>query len=292
MKTRQLLLSILFLFTVTFNYAQSQFTEAGIAVQGIVRDSDNTAIQNKTVELTFEFYYVVSGNETPIVTPFTQSVSTDSFGVFSTTIDPNPNNNQVFSNFQVWLRIKKDAAVLSNTVLNHVPYAISANNGVPTGTIMPFVGKAADVPLGWQLCDGTPIPSGAKKLLELLAPKTAVPDLQGTFLRGAGGTGNHVGPIVNEIQEDGIKAHNHPDNFSIPTSGAHKHTIGFNEVLFEPEGSNRQNAYTYSGNDEYIETNEGSNDGGHGHTISGAVGNTGIAETRPVNYGVNYIIKL
>jgi hypothetical protein len=297
MKTKQLLLTILFLFTVTFNYAQVSFTNAGIAVQGIARDANNTAITNgEKLTLKFLFYYMEANVEKIAFQNSDPNITPDIFGVFSHVIEVDPDTNELFSNHNMWLRIQTQIGTVTTTIsdeqLNHVPYAISANNGVPTGTIMPFVGRPADVPIGWQLCDGTPIPARATRLKELLSPETAVPDLQGMFLRGAGGTGNHVGPIVNAIQEDGIRKHKHPDNFSIPTSGAHKHTIGFNETLFEPDGSNRLNAYTYQGEDEYIETNVGTPDGEHGHTIDGEVGDTGITETRPVNYGVNYIIKL
>ena len=58
MKPKQLLSTILFLFAITCNYAQASFTSAGIAVQGIARDNNNTAITTgESIDMTFTIYY-------------------------------------------------------------------------------------------------------------------------------------------------------------------------------------------------------------------------------------------
>jgi len=51
MKSKILLLSFLTLFTIAINYAQSSASQAGIAVQGIARDANNTALTNKNISL-------------------------------------------------------------------------------------------------------------------------------------------------------------------------------------------------------------------------------------------------
>jgi len=56
MKTRQLFLAFLFLVSSIVTFAQTSFTSAGIAVQGIARDN-NTAIQNESITFDFAFYY-------------------------------------------------------------------------------------------------------------------------------------------------------------------------------------------------------------------------------------------
>jgi hypothetical protein len=183
MKTRQLLLTILFLFTVTCNYAQVSFTSAGIAVQGISRDATNRATSDATVDLVFQFYIKLPGNNTdPIGGPISKQVVCDNFGVFSTIIDPDAISNHRFSNNEVWLAITNNGTEISNSKLQHVPYAISANNGVPTGSIMPFAGTTA--PQGWALCNGDPLPTEAFKLIEMIGANA--PNLQGRFLKGAG----------------------------------------------------------------------------------------------------------
>ena len=57
MKSKLLLLSFLMLLMVTTNYGQTSASQAGIAVQGIARDGNNTAIANQSVSFTFELYY-------------------------------------------------------------------------------------------------------------------------------------------------------------------------------------------------------------------------------------------
>jgi hypothetical protein len=294
MKTKNLFLTVVLLFMATFNYAQTSAEASGIAIQGIARDANNTARIETQIILTYELYYKDASNlAVPIAGPEDITVTPDNFGVFSFVLEPGAANNAKIANQQAYLKISEGSTTISDEKLNHVPYAIAANNGVPTGSIMPWVGGENAVPAGWVLCNNQSLTGivGSDNLIALVGNNA--PDLRGMFLRGAGGTGNHEGPIVNEIQEDGIESHNHPDNFSIPTSGAHVHKISFNEVLFDPSGSDRQNAYTNQGTDEEISTNRGFPDAAHTHTINGGVlDNNGISETRPVNYGVNYIIKL
>jgi len=57
MKTRQLFLAFLFLVSAIVTFAQTIFTSAGIAVQGIARDNNNKAIQNESITFDFAFYY-------------------------------------------------------------------------------------------------------------------------------------------------------------------------------------------------------------------------------------------
>ena len=95
-------------------------------------------------------------------------------------------------------------------LLKHVPYAIAANNGVPSGSIMPFIGTQA--PAGWVLCDGAPLPTdgSADYLIALLGSNNA-PNLQGMFLRGTGTSpvNNQAGPALMATQEDQNKEHDH-----------------------------------------------------------------------------------
>ena len=263
MKTKLLFLSTLMLLAVVGSFAQ---ITTGMAIQGIARNANNTAITNTTIGLTFTVYY----GTTP-VTVFTVSpdVITDAFGVFSYTLDLLSIENNVIYDNQLFLKIVQTngGTVISDEKLNFVPYAISARNGVPTGSIMPFIGTVA--PKGWALCEGqsltsiTPVPS---VLISMIGNNA--PDLRGMFLRGAGGSLPHVGPALKAVQEDGLESHLHPVNIDTDTKGLHKH--------------------------ETISTLNTSETGDHKHNVSGNTLDTGAGavETRPVNYGVNYIIKL
>ena len=298
MKSKQLLSTLLFLFAVTFSFAQVSFTQSGIAVQGIARDANNTAIQNQNITMEFEFYYFNDSNDfITIGSIIPKQVVTDNFGVFSTIVDPKSANNQVFSNFKVWLRIKKqgDSSYLSESPLNHVPYAISANNGVPTGTVMPYMGKVA--PVGWLMCDGqTIIPDGPLKTLLIASginDSSKTPNLNGMFLRGSGTNSlTEVTTALGGRQDDAFARHLHNARHNHGLNDP-KHGHGIRTASSSNTGSSvfRRSGDTDSSSYPADFIRESST----GITISqytGDTANTGSVETRPVNYGVNYIIKL
>jgi hypothetical protein len=294
MKSKLLLLSFLMLLTVATTYAQSSASQAGIAVQGIARDANNTAITNG-LPIPFNFTIYQKPNIIVYNTGVT-TITPDSFGVFSYVINVDSNLNVDFANKQLWLKIEagSPAVEISNELLRHVPYAIAANNGVPTGCIMPFVGASNQVPVGWALCDGQPLPAVAKALKALLGNGNA-PNLGGMFLRGAGTNTNggefagNDGPILNETQQDGFQSHAHgAGTLQTDITPDHTHT---SNVPDRPIGygipNDFQQAFKFS-----FTAQEGSGSGRHKHAINGYTAVDGIGENRPVNYGVNYIIKL
>ena len=294
MKSKLLLPVLLMLFAITSNYAQSSVSEAGIAVQGIARDVNNTVMANQDIELKFTLFYKDGSNKE--IHSETKILKTDAFGVFSNIIEAKAINNPLFSNNIAYLKIEKGADVISEEQLRHVPYAISANNGVPTGSIMPFIGTVA--PIGWVLCNGSTLPTDgtAKALIDMVGNNA--PDLRGMFLRGAGTNSdtkysNNKGAALKAIQSEDLKAHNH--NATVTDNG---HSHGYGDIYLSEKDPNA--TITTPGN-------RGSNGGvdtdnkglemprttdSSRTNISVTVGNTGGIETRPVNYGVNYIIKL
>lgn len=293
MKTKLLLMLCLFCAAIS-NYAQSSATQSGIAVQGIARDLNNTALTNQTINLTFTLYYLDASSIEQTIYKVTRNVTTDAFGVFSDVIDPTAVNNSLFANNAAYLRIEKGSEIISDEKLRHVPYAISANNGVPTGSIMPFIGTVA--PEGWVLCNGAALPSTAKALIALVGNNA--PNLQGMFLRGTGTNpvNNQAGPALKATQDDSLKSHSHGKGSLITESaGNHNHANGNHDKLMSITGSNTVNSV--DGDNQYVQPDLGSalkmsDSGTHTHNISGSTADFGGTETRPVNYGVNYIIKL
>jgi microcystin-dependent protein len=290
MKSKLLFLSVLMLLAVFGSFAQ--ITTTGMAIQGIARDATtNNAITNSTISLKFTVYYGATPvNAIPSVTP---TVTTDAFGVFSYTLDVSEIENKIIYDKQLFLKIEQTSpsnGVISDEKLNFVPYAVSASNGVPTGSIMPFVGTTA--PRGWWLCDGSTLPSKATELITLIGSNA--PDLRGMFLSGAGGSLTHVGPALKAVQEDLLGSHLHEKGTIATTSaGDHTHTTRFYNDDFNGVGGAK--IYTGLENDgDGINNTDRSttSNGAHTHTISGSTALTGGTETRPVNYGVNYIIKL
>jgi microcystin-dependent protein len=176
-------------------------------------------------------------------------------------------------------------ALISDEKLNHVPYAIAANNGVPTGSIMPFLGTAA--PEGWVLCDGSALPDGPlKDMIGAIAP-----DLQGMFLRGAGTNSfTSVTTDLKGTQDDSFDLHDHGKDLETNIEPNHKHAMIFKVEQAGGGAGTSVNYYTANGGDLTNQGKSTTDAGEHNHTIS--TEDKGGFETRPVNYGVNYIIKL
>jgi Phage Tail Collar Domain len=297
MKTKLFVLSFLMLFLITTNYAQtSSATQAGIAVQGIARDGNNTALASQSISFTFIIYYLNGSGAEVVISSKTLNLDTDAFGVFSYVIDPLAINNPSFANNQAFLRIKKGLELISDEKLRHVPYAIAANNGVPMGSIMPFLGTTA--PPGWALCKGqtwTSLPAGTNysALKTFLGNPANLPNLQGMFLRGAGVSpvNSQAGPALKTTQGDGNKSHAHGSgSLGTVISGNHQHSkTTNNQASQDGDGAIAWNNTDGAGSNTTVFTNFA---GTHSHIITGSTANSGLVETRPVNYGVNYIIKL
>ncbi|KAF2515696.1 phage tail protein [Flavobacterium foetidum] len=286
MKTKLLLMLCLF-FAAISNYAQSSATQSGIAVQGIARDANNTALTNQTINLTFTLYYLDASSIEQTIYKVSRNLTTDAFGVFSDVIDPTAVNNSLFANNAAYLRIEKGSEVISDEKLRHVPYAIAANNGVPTGSIMPFVGTVA--PEGWVLCNGAALPTTAKALIAMVGNNA--PDLRGMFLRGAGQNSNtanaaEIAPnTLNGTQLSANKSHTHTGTTS--TNGEHTHS---ESATFIYDQGNADGGFDGGGHAIGRRTVQTALSGNHSHTFTTDA--TGATESRPINYGVNYIIKL
>lgn len=207
----------------------------------------------------------------------------------------------------------------------------------PAGVILPFGGSAA--PEGWLLCDGSAKSSAA--LAGLFAAigynwgnpgggSFNIPDLRGSFVRGAGTSGARVGPAVGVEQGNANESHGHSIN--------HGHSQSLANYQFDQPGYQTSPGYaaigvdspdhghggiTRSFNDNFAiggsgagqRTTDGNvhtdganarhshGDAGHTHSnahrhyvdinsMSGSSGPAGGAETRPYSKGVNYIIKI
>ena len=218
------------------------------------------------------------------------------------------------------LDVNGDVNVSSNLILGgdiKTPLGVSYN--VPTGSVVAFVGifqygSFGNDPSGWMVCDGRQLPLDGifKKLFDFIGyqfgygetyndtsgntfRKFILPDYRGAFLRGSGNnTGNvnynsengknYFGPDINKYQDSSTEAHTHnykdvyltvngSDNLRFPpiTGGIPPTQNGsILGILNSVTDQNVVNGFT----DYY---------GGTTTTIN---------ETRPYNYGINWIIKL
>lgn len=298
---KKVILTLTVLFFTLLSFSQ------GIAVQGIARDANNTARVNTQLILQFQVYYRVGPTEVLIYNN-SINVNTDFFGVFSHVIDLEDDAGTVaeFGNQELWLRISEGNTVISNEVFKRVPYAYAASNGVPTGSIMPFIGTTA--PLGWLLCDGGTIDEVPHTLAlrDLLGGVSTTPNLQGMFLRGAGTsplsttTAVKEGPALMSTQEDSNKSHIHnKGSLTMDIKGNHNHHITYGGKTYNrvvtvgtTDAVTASTVDATNGELDVINSFVMPTRGDHKHNITGNVGGSGGAESRPVNYGVNYIIKL
>jgi microcystin-dependent protein len=273
-----------------------------MSVQGIARDINNEALANiDQLDLKFEVYYFVGASTTPtIILTALPTVKTDNFGVFSYVLSINQDISNLISSQSAYLRVSSVSQgnpVFSDEKLQTVPYAIFAQNGVPTGSIMPYLGTTA--PNGWLLCNGTAIPSGIiyDNLKALAGANT--PDLRAMFLRGAGSQTAYpdkVGPAIKVVQQDDVKAHLHTVALTTSTAGAHWHFLNrrsnSDNGAYDSGDSNLTEESGVTTNRAIIGKFSTFTAGDHTHNINGNTANTGGTETRPINYGVNYIIKI
>jgi microcystin-dependent protein len=278
----------------------------GISVQGIARDNASSAL----VDRTFTFTFSIAKNDNTIVYSETQPIKTDNFGVFSHIVSTGNPVTGIFNNIDFSisnLKIKVSVSDNGNLIevynqpFQYTPYAFFAKkaalaaNGVPTGSIMPYIGSVA--PAGWVLCVGQSLPNNAEHTALRSLVGNNAPDLRGTFLRGIGTSliNGQPGPTLRAHQGDDFKAHLHAWGTlkaETTTAGAHTHSVTF-KVENDAKGDDGFGKYGEIEEDgTAIETTDSQGAHTHAVTVSGSTALTGGRETRPVNYGVNYIIKL
>ena len=119
------------------------------------------------------------------------------------------------------------------------------------------------------------------------------------FLRGTGVSpvNGQPGPALKTAQNDGQESHTHYAGSLIANAvGDHQHNINFNTIPTSFDAPNGRRPFMDVDNVDQVASftviRQTRPAGGHGHSISGNSAYTGTNETRPVNYGVNYIIKL
>ena len=299
-----------------------------VSYQGVLRTATDVPVADGTYTLVFSIWDAETGGA-EVWGPETQSNVATANGTFSVYLGSVEPLGSLFSEHtSLWLEVTADVGSGPETFsprvpLASVPYAQSAGDGVPIGTIisayigLPGVPSVAQYQQrGWALCDGTtPASQGIAN-----SPITAaLPDLngQGLFLRGSAAAGT--------VQSDSVGPHGHPGSFSANTStqpdhahtfsattslhGGHAHaqnvSANFNSggpawrVDFDADGSG---AGPYSqgintdpgGAHNHTVSGTAAGGGNHSHTVSGSVtvnNNTGTTETRPVNMSVVYFIK-
>ena len=303
---------ILFFFAAFFSVknvnAQASVTSTGISIQGIARDENNSALTNiDQLGLTFKIYYLDASNAEIQILTQTQNVRTDNFGVFSYVLPIESTHFIMISNTPAYLKVMQGNVVFSNEKLQAVPYAIHAQNGVPTGTIMAYIGSTA--PAGWLLCDGGSFADNAYYAqLKTLLGGLNTPNLNARYLRGTGAVTGKEAIALKGTQDDSFRPHNHGVGSLVTASnGDHTHNGGDGYTkLLRTDGrywvdSERVHMGTANTNTtpayrvNVYDSRDVPTTGAHTHTISGSTadsGNATVNETRVYSYGVTWIIKI
>jgi microcystin-dependent protein len=308
-KNLHLAIAFIFLLTGT-SIAQ---TKKGFNFQGYARNAEGAALTSQSVNVKFTIY--PSGQPGSPDFEETQVTTTDAFGVFQLTvgvISTTPFKNLRFSEKDYWLKVEiktstSDFVEIANTELLAVPYARSADNGVPAGTILPFAGPKSKIPFGYLACDGaTYNTSDYPVLFNVIGASWGgsgsqfkVPDLRGMFLRGVSegsnvdedkasraaiATGGNSGNDVGSVQTEGTKSHNHSGTTS--TDGNHTHDWKHGTEGDDSGSGGSNNEFTLAGG---TTTDVMTTNGDHSHTFT--TSSSGGNETRPDNAYVYFIIK-
>ncbi|UZR98484.1 phage tail protein [Chondrinema litorale] len=308
--------TILIFFILISQLVYAQNEDKGFSFQGYARDFEGAALSNQNITVKFSIY--PEGQSTQYEEE--QTVKTDAYGVFHAvvgSVKPTDFEKVNFSVYSYWLKVEVRAygssyVEISNTELLSVPYAKSASNGVPPGSILPFGGVKSNIPPGYLPCDGSLVnKSDYPNLYAAIGSAWGenggsfnVPDLRGYFMRGVsenttndpdkdsrtskngGNTGNNVGSYQNDL----VVSHQHSYNGTTSTNGDHQHTTKLG-IEGDDSGSGGASSewVTYEGG--LTENKPTTTNGSHSHTYSGNTDNAGGNETRPKNAYVWFMIK-
>ena len=265
--------------------AISQNVPQKMSYQSVIRNSNNELVVNQSCNVGVKIIKVTtSGNQNVYVENHSNSI-TNANGLLSLQIGNGTPTSGSFSeinwsdgpfSIEITTTPAGQTAVTTLSELLTVPYAITAANGVPVGTIISFGGNT--IPAGYFECNGdntkliTDYPALANVLGDFWGPSSStftLPDLRGYFLRGVSGvsgndpdvsdripSGNGGANAVGSTQTDAFKTHTHTE--SKQTTGPGVDSGGLNWNV---------------------------------HQTTGETTATGGNETRPKNAYVRYIIK-
>lgn len=165
-----------------------------------------------------------------------------------------------------------------------------ATGGVPTGLIAMWSGTVANIPTGWNLCDGT---NGTPNLVDRFIVGSASDSGQTHDIGDTGGANSLT------LTEANIPAHTHSFSGTTNTTGDHYHLDGtVVDVTAEATYGTTQDTSATRVAQSQVETKDyhahTSTEGDHSHTFSGTTGSTGSGssfDNRPAYYALAFIMK-
>jgi len=293
--------------------AQAIVNGSSIAIQGVLKDNSSTPVSSiVNIPVTITVYNYTSDTATSSILSKNASLKTDAMGVFSYVLELTSSEINTMVQKPAYMSVTAEGTVIFDQKLYSVPYSIYAKNGMPSGTIMAYMGD--ELPPGWLWCDGSSIPNDYfhQSLRQIIGGTT--PDMRAHFLRGTGTSSrfgrNWSGPSLLSKQDDRTESHNHSVNITTTENGNHRHALPR-----DYGGSSQRDRWhlrTSGGSDEGLSSDNATASGyagNHTHTVSGntsyrggwsRLGNDSQGSggggvdwgMRPKNVGVNWIIKI
>jgi microcystin-dependent protein len=286
----------------------------GFGFQAYAIDSAGFPMAGTSISARFTIYDI----NTPSVNyQEEQTFTTDANGVFRATVGGGTTfANLSFSTRVFWLKAEvrktSDAAysIISDAPLSIVPYARSAENGSPLGSVAQFAGST--LPNGWMLCDGSQLSRTTyADLFAAIGTRFGTGDGSTTFnlpdLRGKIPVGyNSAETSFNTLGKTGgaktqtltvanLPSHSHSgSSFSTTSAGSHTHTY-VDEYTPGNSLSSTVGTLTAAGFPTTTSSGSTNSDGSHPHSISGNTASTG--SDSPFNImmpyvTVNFIIRV
>jgi len=156
----------------------------------------------------------------------------------------------------------------------------------PPGSIMAYLGTTD--PDGWVICDGVSRTNTNGRYNNLIAMSIGTsgggnytpPNYKGAFLRGTGTSGVYSGPALQNSQNHATQTHSHGI-----TDPGHSHD-------YSDSYSDQTLTFVYGSGGQRGSFTSSTSTATTGITINNSTVNVDINETRPYNFGVNWIIKL
>jgi len=208
---------------------------------------------------------------------------------------------------------------------NKINHHLSPHQGVipefeehmPPGCIMAYA--ASTSPTGWLICNGAAVSRyDYWSLFAVIGEQFGagdgsttfnIPDYRGAFLRGTGSNGSYEGPDLNVSQNHATQRHSHDASSNVIDTGHSHIQTSSNDDFNNTSGTDTGPNYGYptGGNPSYAKYDTGSrnwsntiNSSRTGITVETIIkpsitnGTTYVNEdeTRPYNFGINWIIKI
>lgn len=309
-----------------FLAGMAQDYSRGFNFQGVARNTDGTPKANDRIEIIFAIF-PDDNQSSPALYREKQSVKTDQFGVFSTTIGVGGTVElgdfseipfqDTRCELAVWQEEDGYAKPITRTKLLSVPYAKTSDHTFnadtaqhavhaavasyatqaffPAGIIVPFAGDTTHVPAGWMFCDGRELNrNGYSALFGAIDTYWGAGNGSTTFnipdLRGLFPRGAAMGSSRDPNR--GSRTALNPGGGTGDNVGSYQgDLIGYHKHPFSDKHNWDNTTVANSsiiGADESAATPNNLTD----NSRSTSNNTYGGSETRPKNVYVNYIIKL